>query len=64
MKLVGWFFSPFVFGLAFLGPLLSQSLVALNIAPNTITTLVICLLLGAGYGLVAQYRGSWLWIKP
>lgn len=64
MKLSAWIFSPVVFGLGFLGPLLSQSLVALGIAPNTTATVIICLLLGAGYGVFAQLRGSWLWIKP
>ena len=64
MRLIAWVFSPTLFGLAFLGPLLSQSAIALDIAPDTITTLVVSLLVGTGWGLLAQRRGSWIWIKP
>lgn len=64
MKLIAWIFSPVVFGFGFLGPLFAQILIALGIAPNTTTTLVFCLMLGTGYGLFAQWRGSWIWIKP
>lgn len=61
-KLLEWFLSPLVFGIGFLAPLIAQSLVALQVQ-TPVTPLVIGLVLGGLWGLMAQLRGSWLWIK-
>ncbi len=65
-KLIGWFFSPLLFGIAFVGPLIAQ--VLLRIEPEManalpVPNLVLGLTLGLVLGLVAQFRGSWIWIR-
>lgn len=61
-KLIKGYFSPLLFGVAFLGPLIAQSLIAANLATGT-PALITGLVLGGGLGLMAQLRGSWLWVK-
>ena len=63
MKLLGLLFSPLVFGIAFLAPLIAQSLVALGVATADINPLWVGIIVGGGLGLAAQIRGSWFWIK-
>ena len=58
-KLNEW--GPVFFGVAFLAPLIDQSMQAAGIgAPAGITTLQFGLVTGAGLGLVAKLRGAWL----
>ena len=64
MKFISWIFSPAFFGVAFLGPLLGQSMVAVGLMSNDYLTMGLGLLLGAAWGLMAQLRGSWIWIRP
>ena len=64
MKLFGLLFSPLVFGLAFLAPLLAQSITALVLPTAGINPLWIGFIVGGALGLSAQLRGSWFWIKP
>lgn len=61
-KLISWFFSPLVFGLAFLAPLIAQILERTGVA-LPVPAIVIGLIAGLGLGLMAQFRGSWLWIR-
>jgi hypothetical protein len=61
-KLIKGYFSPLLFGLAFLTPLIAQSLTALGISTGT-PALITGLAIGGGLGLMAQLRGSWLWVK-
>lgn len=61
-KLIKWYFSPLLFGLAFMAPLTAQILIALGIE-TPVAPIVIGLIVGGGLGLMAQFRGSWLWIK-
>ncbi|MBK89508.1 MAG: hypothetical protein CMQ44_11700 [Gammaproteobacteria bacterium] len=63
MKLLGFIFSPLVFGVAFLTPLISQCLVALNWQILGVDTIWVGLILGGGLGLMAHLRGSWFWVK-
>jgi hypothetical protein len=56
--------SPFVFGVGFVAPLIAQSLSALGVLPWGIESILIGLGAGAALGLIAQLRGSWVWIKP
>lgn len=62
-RLAKWLFSPLVFGLAFLAPLSAQMITTLGISTPA-NPIVVGLLIGGGLGLMAQIRGSWLWIKP
>ncbi len=62
-KLIGWYFSPLFFGLAFMAPLAAQILVALGI-DLPVAPILVGLVVGGGLGLMAQTRGSWLWIRP
>ncbi|RPG30632.1 MAG: hypothetical protein CBC52_004025 [Gammaproteobacteria bacterium TMED92] len=63
MKLIRLLFSPLVFGLAFLAPLIAQSVIALNWQILGLDPLWTGLAVGGGLGLMAQLRGSWVWIK-
>jgi hypothetical protein len=65
-KLITWYFSPLLFGIAFVGPLIAQ--VLLRVAPDVATALPVPnLVLGLGIGFVlggiAQTRRSWIWVK-
>ena len=58
-----WLFSPLVFSIAFLAPLTTQTLIALELmAPGTPATIA-GLIAGGAFGLMAHFRGSWIWIK-
>ncbi len=61
--LIKLIFSPIVFGLLFLAPLISQSMTAMDLQLFAIPNLVLGLVIGGAWGSVAQLRGSWLWIK-
>ncbi len=62
-KVLGWVFAPIVFALAFLVPLIAQSLTALDVSIAGIPNIVIGLIVGGGLGLMAHFRGSWIWVK-
>lgn len=62
-NLIKWYFSPLVFGVAFIAPLTAQILVAQGIE-TPVAPIAIGLVVGGGLGVMAQLRGSWLWIKP
>jgi hypothetical protein len=57
-------FSPIVFGLGFIGPLSAEIITALEISLPIGTPLYWGLLIGGLLGLMAQVRGSWIWVKP
>jgi len=57
-------FSPIVFGFAFIGPLSAEIITTLEIALPIGTPLYWGLLIGGLLGLMAQVRGSWVWVKP
>ncbi len=62
-RIFGLIFSPLFFGLGFLAPLVAQSLVALELMTPGTTPLLVGLLIGGLFGLMARYRGSWIWVK-
>lgn len=64
MKTIGYLFSPLIFGLGFFAPLITQTLTAFDFSIAGISNIVIGLALGGTLGLIAQVRGSWIWIKP
>ncbi|MHA7900241.1 MAG: hypothetical protein ACX94B_10275 [Henriciella sp.] len=56
-----FYFGPLLFGLGFLTPLVSQSIVAVGWTPPFgLTPLVTGLLIGGTLGLIAQIRGRWI----
>lgn len=62
-KLIGYLFSPLAFAIGFLSPLIAQTLDALQYSVG-INNLYIGLAIGISLGLMAQIRGSWVWVKP
>ena len=56
-------FSPIVFGLLFLAPLIAQSMTAAELQLFTLPNLLVGLVIGGTWGPVAHFRGSWLWIR-
>ena len=63
MKLLNVLFSPMFFGLAFLTPLVAQTLIALDWPNAGVDPLWVGLMIGGGLGLMAQLRGSWFWLR-
>ena len=63
MKLLQILFSSLVFGLAFLTPLVAQTLIALGWPNAGVDPLWVGLRVGGGLGLMAQLRGSWFWLR-
>lgn len=63
MKIISMLFSPFIFGIGFLAPLIAQSMTLFGYSIEGIHNLVPGLLIGGLWGLMAQYRGSWVWVN-
>lgn len=60
LKTVAWSL-PLVFAFAFLVPVIDQGMQALGLAaPFGLSTLTFALIIGGGWGLVAQVTGRWL----
>lgn len=64
MIIIQWLLSPLFFGVAFLGPLISQVLLAMGWSGLDNGYWYVGMICGFLLGLTAQWRGSWLWIKP
>jgi len=57
-------FGPLIFGLGFMAPLFAELFRRAELSlPFDLTPLVAGLILGGGFGLMAQMRGSWIWQK-
>lgn len=56
--------SPIAFALGFVWPLLTQSLLHSGWIVDTTQALIIGGVIAITFGIVAQLRGSWIWIKP
>ena len=63
MKLIELLLSPIAFSIGFLAPLLAQVLLVINTELNTPVAYGAGLAISISLGIVAQSRGSWLWIK-
>lgn len=61
-KLIGYLFSPLTFSIGFLSPLIGQILTALDYTSD-IDNIYLGLGIGISLGLMAQIRGSWVWVK-
>ena len=64
MKYIRYLFYPLAFGLGFFAPLIAQILDATGFDLAGINNLFIGLVVGGLWGLMAQLRGSWVWVKP
>ena len=62
-QIIKFIFSPIAFALGFLWPLVTQLLIAGNVVSPGWNAIVIGALIAIPWGLVAQFRGSWLWIR-
>ena len=63
MKLIQVFFSPIGFAIGFLTPLIAQGLLYFDIAENWKIAYSVGILVALFFGLMAQTRGSWIWLK-
>ena len=64
MKIIGFLLSPFTFGIGLLAPLIAQIMAFVGLSVVGIPDIWVGLFIGAQLGLIAQLRGSWVWIKP
>ena len=64
MKIIGFLFSPIIFGIGLLAPLIAQIMAFVGLSVVGIPDIWVGLFIGAQLGLIAQLRGSWVWIKP
>ncbi len=56
--------SPLAWAVGFLWPLFSQSLIALEYLPSGWIAIAVGAAIAIPLGIAAQFRGSWIWIKP
>jgi hypothetical protein len=63
MKLIELFLSPIAFSIGFLAPLIAQVLLSINTELSTPVAYGTGLAISISLGIVAQSRGSWLWVK-
>ena len=63
MKLILLLLSPLVFGLGFFAPLIAQCMTQFGLSIGNIDNLIVGLVIGGLWGVMAQYRGSWVWVN-
>tara|TARA_Y100001935_G_C17271018_1_gene491953 strand:- start:926 stop:1117 length:192 start_codon:yes stop_codon:yes gene_type:complete len=63
MKLIQIFFSPIGFAIGFLTPLLGQVLTHFNVIDRWELAYAIGFVIALSFGLIAQFRGSWIWLR-
>lgn len=53
---------PILFGIGFMAPVIAALIAALDMQPPFgVQPILVGLLIGASWGLVARWRGTWLW---
>lgn len=62
-QLIKFIFSPLAFALGFLWPLTTQLLIAGGVIPSGWTAIAVGAAIAIPWGVMAQIRGSWIWIK-
>ena len=55
--------SPMTFAIGFLWPLFTQSIIALEWLPAGWTAVAVGATVAISFGLMAQLRGSWIWVR-
>ena len=64
MKIIGFLFSPTAFGVGLLAPLIAQLMTFAGLSVVGVPDVIVGLFIGGQLGLIAQLRGSWVWVKP
>ena len=62
MKAIKFLFSPPIFGLGFMAPLIAELIVLAEFNLPSGVPLIAGLIIGGSLGLMAQARGSWVWL--
>lgn len=62
-RIIKLLFSPMAFAVGFLIPLIAQVLIAAGVDTG-VSPWLIAGVVGLGLGIMAQVRGSWIWVKP
>lgn len=62
-RLLKLFFSPMAFAIGFLWPLATQTLTAAALLPAGLPSILAGAVIAFAFGLMAQFRGSWIWIR-
>ena len=62
-QLIKFLFSPLAFALGFLWPLTTQLLITGAVVPSGWTAIDVGAAIAIPWGVMAQIRGSWIWIK-
>lgn len=62
-QVIKFLFSPLAFALGFLWPLFTQIIIAAGLLPAGGLAIGIGAAVAISWGLMAQLRGSWIWIK-
>ncbi len=62
-QLIKFIFSPTAFALGFLWPLLTQLMVTTQVMAAGWPAILLGAAIALPWGLMAQFRGSWIWIK-
>ena len=55
--------SPMAFAVGFLLPLLAQTMIATEFMTNVWQAYAVSAVIAIALGLMAQLRGSWIWVK-
>lgn len=63
MKLIQLLFMPITWAIGFLWPLIAQTLLATEITESTTLAYGVACVIALAWGLMAQFRGSWIWLK-
>lgn len=60
---IKFLFSPLVFALGFLWPLMTQILLSAGVVQTGGLAIGVAAAIAVSWGVMAQVRGSWIWIK-
>lgn len=63
MKLIKLLFLPITWAVGFLLPLFAQSILALELTESVLTAYTTAAVIALAWGVMAQLRGSWIWLK-
>ncbi len=63
MNAIKLLFMPITWAIGFLLPLFAQSILALDLTDSVVAAYTTAALVALPLGLVAQVRGSWIWVK-
>ena len=63
MKIISVLFMPVTWAIGFIWPLVAQSILALGMTESVTTAYLLGALVALPWGVMAQLRGSWLWVK-